>query len=823
MANKQLTAKVRLDTKSAEASLTRLARKINNVQSAINRTSKNNTKLTTAINKAVTSTNKLNTATNKVANTTNKVANTTKKINVANEQATKSAQRLGSAYRSSNIMAGRLLGTIKSLAATYLGIMGAKAIVNTTDTLVGAQNRLNYVSANQLGDGGFNADGTYSNETLNTTRDALDKIYVSSQKARTSYSDMMSNVSKTMTLAGDAFDNNIDNAIRFQEIMAEAYAVGGASAQEMSSSMYQLTQALGSGVLQGDELRSVREGAPLAYQAIEEFAQGVLNTDESLKDLASQGKITSEMVVAAIMNSGSAMDKAFAQTKQTFGQTFDQIRNSALYAFQPVMEMLSDMLNRAIDNGMVQRFEQFFTNVAKGVMIALRAIEKAINWIVDNWSWLQHILVAGLFVLAGMWIWQAGVAVASAIATILALTPVQWTLIIILAAVLALVYVFYLWKTGAIDTCQAIVTALAIVGVAILLIGLIFNITALIIIGAVLIVLGVLFMFFEQVCGIGWGILTFIGNLIQTILNIIVSMIAIVIALVINFVTLICNGIAGILNVIKGVCSNIAIAFSNAWHGATASFWDFIADCLAGLKKLEPAINAVAKVFGEEGFTLSGLVEDIRGKADSARDKTQDYVDIGDAWSSGFSTYEYIDIGELGEKTMQTFGTGIEDWSWQEAYKQGSEWGGGVKDSINEWGSKFQDQTDKENELSEKTSWLDKIGNELGLTDTFANMGDFPTEGVDGGYSPDVGKLLNGIGDDTGKIADSMDLTEEDLEYLRRIADMEWKKEYTTASITVDMSNYNTINGDDDLDGIVTKLSDKLYEEMNILANGVYA
>ena len=52
---------------------------------------------------------------------------------------------------------------------------------------------------------------------------------------------------------------------------------------------------------------------------------------------------------------------------------------------------------------------------------------------------------------------------------------------------------------------------------------------------------------------------------------------------------------------------------------------------------------------------------------------------------------------------------------------------------------------------------------------------------------------------------------------------MEWKKEFTTANITVDMSNYNTINGDGNLDGIVTKLADRLYEELDSVANGVYA
>ena len=99
-------------------------------------------------------------------------------------------------------------------------------------------------------------------------------------------------------------------------------------------------------------------------------------------------------------------------------------------------------------------------------------------------------------------------------------------------------------------------------------------------------------------------------------------------------------------------------------------------------------------------------------------------------------------------------------------------------------------------------------------------------DGSLGANSYDANKALGDLGktaDNTGKMANAMDLAEEDLEYLRKIADMEWKKEFTTAEIKVDMSNYNTLNGDSDLDGIVTKLADKLYEELDMVANGVYA
>lgn len=805
MSNKQLTAKVRLDSTQAEQKLKNISRAIDKINRAVGK----NSNLYGSVSSELA---KVDQQAKKVANTTNRISSFFAKLHskgasirtIVGEWAN-NQRRVNTFARSTNSMYGSIWGKLKGIASTYLGIMGMRAMVQTSDTITSAENKLNYLNG---------GDATLTQETM-------DKMYTSAQKVRMGYTDMMANVSKSMTLAGDAFQGNIDNAIRFQEIMAEAYAVGGASAAEMHSSMYQMIQALGSGILQGDELRSVREGAPLAYKAIEEFAQGVYNTEESLKDLASQGKITADMVVAAINTAGNEMDAAFAQTAQTFAQTWAQIKNVATKAFEPVSHMLRDELNNAIDDGLIGNLEEVFTTISKVLQIIVKAVINTINWIAENWSWLKNLIVAGLLVLAGMWIWQAGVAIVSFVAMLVAMSPIQWTLLIILSSVMALIYVFYLWKTAAIDTCQAIVYALMIVGAAILLIGLIFHITAFIAIGAVIIVLGVLFMFFEQVCGIGWGILTFIGNLIQTILNIVVSMIAIIVALAINFVTLICNGVLGILNVIGAVCTNIEIAFSNAWNGAKAAFWDFIADCLSGLKKLETPINAIAKALGAEGFSLSGLTETVRGKADSARNNMQEYVSVGNAWSEGFNTHEYLNIGEVGSKAMQTFGTGIEDWSWQEAYNDGSSWASGIKDSINAWGAKFQ------NKAIGNQSLLDALGSKLGLDfgQIFPDNSPLDTNGGIGGLggSYDPSKLLKGIGDDTGKIADGMDLTTEDLEYLRRIADMEWKKEYTTAEIKIDMTNNNQINGESDLDGIVTKLTDKLYEELNVVANGVYA
>ncbi len=798
MASKDLTARVRLNTTQAEKNIDRLVNKINQINNVLNKTSNgSSSQIPKNIKNATTETQKWANA----LNTVNGKLNGSKSL----------IKSIG--------------GGLKTLADRYLGVMGMGVVINTSDAITSAENKLNYINGGDT--------------TL--TKDAMDKMYTSAQKVRMGYTDMMSNVSKSMALAGDSFKGSTDMAIRFQEIMAEAYAVGGASAQEMSSSMYQLIQALGAGVLAGDELRSVREGAPLAYKEIEKFAQGVYNTEESLKDLASQGKITSDMVVAAIMNAGNEMDSAFAQTEQTFAQTWSQIKNAATRSFMPVAKMLRTALNRAIDNGLIQKFEKFFINVAKGIMIVFKIIEKVITWVVDNWGWLQHIVIAGLMLMITWTIIKAGISIACAYmelkawmlankvtwATIGALAKVLGVIAIIIMAVMALIYVFYLWKTGAIDTCTAIVIALLIVAAAILLIGILTGNVVMVIIAIIIALVAIIFMYLEYVAGgitwfgmlcknIGLAVANFFIAIALWVAAAFMNCIEWIVTAFNNAVNWIVNFAMGLWNSIKAIAQNIGIAFENAWIGAQNAFWSFIQGCLEGIKWLEPAINAIAEAFGIEGFTLSGVIDNVAGKQKSYKE----FVSVGDAWNTGYHTREYEsgnyqNLGDAWNKGINTFDVFEKGWS-QEAFDIGYDWGKGVKDSVNQWGSQFQSS-------GENDPWLDNLGKELGLDMTqFDNLFGDNGNGVGG----DFGDLLGDTGDiagNTGKMADSMDLTEEDLKYIRSIAEMEWKKEYTTAEIKVEMTNNNNINGESDLDGIVTKLSDKLYEELNIIADGVYA
>jgi tape measure domain-containing protein len=822
LANKQLTVKLRLNTTQFESQL----RKINAQTNALNN----------AINRGTTGYNQANT---RLRNINSSVRNW--RIN---------QRQVNNSIRTGNSLLSSANGKLKALATTYLGIMGMKATTAVTDTMIGAQNRLNYSHSKMLGEAGRNADGTYSTATFKATQDAMDKMYTSSQKVRMSYTDMMSNVGKFMTLAPSAFQNNTDNAIRFQEIMAEAYAVGGASAAEMSSSMYQLTQALGAGTLAGDELRSVREGAPLAYQAIEKFAQGVYKTEESLKDLASQGKITSDMVVAAIMTSGNELDAAFAQTAQTFGQTWTQIKNAAKKAFEPVATMLKDSLNEAIDNGLINKIEGFFIGVSKVLQITFKAISIGIQWIVDNWYWLEAIVFSGLITLAALWAYQASVAILNFIIQ-------YWWLMIIVAALWTLIYTVFQWAQGTVTTTQLISQCLLFIATLILVVAALTGSTTMLIIGLVMMAVALIIQYLDYVAGAVWLVIMFCVNLVQLILNVIAVAVAWLLCLlkdiIATIVNLVCglvwmiiamawnmfadiiNGAVSLYNVLEAVGTNIGIAFENAFNAAKSAFWSFVANCLEGVKALEPAINAIAQALGAEGFTLTGVIDNVRSKAESA--EARDYVSIGDAWArgqntvgkadvfGGFNVMEHADWGATTDSAWNLFGTAFEDgWS-NNAWNDGFNWGAGVQDSINDWGAGGA------NWLNDKLSWmeggladgsiLDSIGESLGLN--FKDVLGDPNSDVSGAYNRPSDEVLKGIGDDVGSINDSLDLSSDDLEYLRKIAEMEWKKEYTTASIKVDMSNYNTINGESDLDGIVTKLADKLYEEMNVVADGVYA
>lgn len=817
MANKQLTAKVRLNTTQAERSIDNMVRKINQMNNALNRTGNNQVEQQLR---------RSNTQVNSIANRVRTWATNQRQV-LSNTKSTNSAlSSIGS--------------RLKGIAATYLGIMGAKTLANTSDTITSAQNKLNYVNASQLGSAGHTADGKdYSNATINATTESMNKMYNSAQKVRMGYDDMMNNVSKSMVLAGDSFDGSIDNAIRFQEIMAEAYSVGGASAQEMSSSMYQLIQALGAGTLAGDELRSVREGASLAYDKIEDFVQGVYNSEESLKDLASQGKVTADMVVAAVMNMGDEMDKAFAMTKQTFAQTWTQIKNAAMKAFEPVSNKLRDMLNKAIDNGLIEKVEKIFVGVANVLLWILDVIDSAINWIAQNWSWLQYVVLGVILVIIGHIIIWTLTTIANAIVRIAMYIMEYWWLLLLVAAVVMLIWIFIQWKNAGIDTCTALTWAIFVVAAAIAIIGLMSGSVFLFVVGLVLALAALIFLKISEIMGWIYKLKAGISNMCQYIgllWDATWACFPIIVDNAITRVMAFLNGLGAAVSAFGSAVADtmtwigdwIKYAFGNALEWVADKFNSFIGSVNGSLGWL--GVNIPEWVVTNDA-TQPGSLGEIWSNIGSAYTTTRDaYLasnlkDTGATWDSIMGQYNPIDL----------------DAAYQEGYNLGQKW----KQNINDWGAQFQTG-------GGEFGILDLIGslfgsNKKGTEDPFGGamiapgkmeelLAGLPTPPEDGGtaalkpYNPPSNDELlsgvDGIGKDTGSIAgsvdDAMDLSEEELDVLRKLAERDVINRFTTAEIRVDMTNNNNINSEMDLDGIVTHLSNKLYDELGVVASGVH-
>lgn len=173
-------------------------------------------------------------------------------------------------------------------------------------------------------------DGTQTNKQL------LDKISASADRARGSYHDMADTVSKLGILAKDAFNSN-DEMIFFAEQMNKQFKIGGASIQEQTAAMYQLTQAMASGRLQGDEFRSIMENAPMLAQAIAD-EMGV--TIGELRELSSEGAITAEVIKNAMVSSAEKTNEQFAKIPMTFEDTMTLLGNTTAKAFEPVLDVI---------------------------------------------------------------------------------------------------------------------------------------------------------------------------------------------------------------------------------------------------------------------------------------------------------------------------------------------------------------------------------------------------------------------------------------------------------------------------------------------------
>lgn len=147
-----------------------------------------------------------------------------------------------------------------------------------------------------------------------------------------------------LTLATSRLGLTSNDTLSILQTLNQGFQVGGASVEEQRSAILQLTQALASGTLQGDELRSLRESAPLLLQAI---ADGAGVAVGELKQLGAEGRLTSELIVRGLQRAAPQLQQEFDRLPRTFDQTVTRLENSATRlgeAFQPTLRVYQNAI-----------------------------------------------------------------------------------------------------------------------------------------------------------------------------------------------------------------------------------------------------------------------------------------------------------------------------------------------------------------------------------------------------------------------------------------------------------------------------------------------
>lgn len=215
------------------------------------------------------------------------------------------------------------------------------------------------------------------NDGTQSTAELMDKVYAATERTRGSYLDMAGAVGRLGILAKDAFSSN-DETIAFVEQMNKQFKIGGASIEEQTSAMYQLTQAMAAGKLQGDEFRSIMENAPLLAQAI---SQEMGLPMGQLKEMSSQGLITADVIKNAMFNSADETNAKFAELPMTFAEVGNSIQNQAIQAFQPVLESLTQMTASSEFKEALNGIGVVFQGLAAVARVAISGISGAFSWV----------------------------------------------------------------------------------------------------------------------------------------------------------------------------------------------------------------------------------------------------------------------------------------------------------------------------------------------------------------------------------------------------------------------------------------------------------
>ena len=624
--------------------------------------------------------------------------------------------------------ANELTNTIKRAVAAYISIQSVGKALNISDELVQTTSRLNMM-----------------NDGVQTTAELVNMVYAAAQDARGSFGQMADVVARFGNNAKDAFSSS-EEVVAFADLIQKQMTIAGASTQEAANAELQLSQALGSGVLRGDELNSIFEQAPNLIQNIADYLDVPIG---KIREMAADGELSADVVKAAIFSAADDINSKFNEMPMTWGQIWQSMQNTALIAFQPVLQRLNDLANSEAFQTFIQGAIEAMATLAN---ILLNVFDLAVSigtFIGDNWSIIAPIVYG---IVAALTAYIAISAIVAAINGVMAIAEG------VKAAAQMMATGATFAETAAQQGLNAALMACPLTWIIMLILALIVVIFA--VCNAIAKMTGIANSGFGVITGGVNVVIQFFKNLGLTVANIAL----------------------GIGNAIAALASNMMTAFHNAICSVQSWFYNLLSTALSVIEGICSALNKLPFVeFDYSG--ISSAADDYAAKASEAAGNKEDYQSISDAFNEGFTTFDAFQDG----------------WA-SDAFNAGAAWGDGIADKVSNFSlSDVFGQTDIPN-VGDYTS---------GFNDAIANSG--------------VGDSIGNIDDNTGKINDSLEVSEEDLKYLRDIAEQEAINRFTTAEINVDMSGMqNTVNSGDDIDGFMTKLTDSVNEAVDNMTEGVH-
>lgn len=674
-----------------------------------------------SLNQAVTQQNMLN----------NAVGNTGDSINDNIHEQEQFNQEISAGTQQAN----ELTNTIKRAVAAYISIQSVGKALNISDELVQTTSRLNMM-----------------NDGVQTTAELVNMVYAAAQDARGSFGQMADVVARFGNNAKDAFSSS-EEVVAFADLIQKQMTIAGASTQEAANAELQLSQALGSGVLRGDELNSIFEQAPNLIQNIADYLDVPIG---KIREMAADGELSADVVKAAIFSAADDINSKFNEMPMTWGQIWQSMQNTALIAFQPVLQRLNDLANSEAFQTFIQGAIEAMATLANILLNVFELVGTVGGFIADNWSVISPIIYG---VIAALAVYAAYLGIVKAIELAsAAATAIHSVAMSAKIGVMAALTGQTMAATAAQMGYNGALYACPVVWIIMLILALIVVIFA--VCNAIAKMTGIANSGFGVITGGVNVVIQFFKNLGLTVANIAL----------------------GIGNAIAALASNMMTAFHNAICSVQSWFYNLLSTALSVIEGICSALNKLPFVeFDYSG--ISSAADDYAAKASEAAGNKEDYQSISDAFNEGFTTFDAFQDG----------------WA-SDAFNAGAAWGDGIADKVSNFSlSDVFGQTDIPN-VGDYTS---------GFNDAIANSG--------------VGDSIGNIDDNTGKIKDSLEVSEDELKYLRDIAEQEAINRFTTAEINVDMSGMqNTVNSGDDIDGFMTKLTDSVNEAVDNMTEGVH-